>query len=69
MSKLSRVRDAFIHLADLWKDRHIHIPAFKAGVRSIPSRLRSADPVQRRNLLIAVGIIILLQILIFMTGL
>lgn len=55
----SQARLVASELADLWRDRDVHGPAFWAALRSVPGRFKNADPSQRR---ILVGLALLVLI-------
>jgi hypothetical protein len=64
MSKLDKARAGLDRIVNIWNDRDVHWSSFKAVLREMPSRFRNADPSQRRNVLMAVAIIVVLQILL-----
>lgn len=63
MKYLTAIRDFIERTRDAWDNREEHLERAKTMVRELPERYRSADPVQRRNLNIAIGIIVALQII------
>ncbi len=58
----SRIRHIGAEITDLWRDRDIHWPAFKAAIRSLPARFRQADRDQRIYLLILALLVLSTQI-------
>ncbi len=62
MSKFDNARRIYRQLADFWLDRHVHWPAFKQALRTVPSRFRSAETSQKRYLAALVIFIVLMQV-------
>lgn len=54
--------------SEIWADRDLIIPAIKQGIRDLPSKYREAEPEQRRNLTVAIIVIVGLQALLLTTA-
>lgn len=62
MSFRKNLRTLKNQISDIWHDRDVYVPAFFAGLKTVPERFKNADRQQKLSVAIAVIIILASQV-------